>query len=168
MAGRKEFSCTGGGMERQYEKIFRKYCREDGNIISILQDLQKAFGHVPREAVYWFSERLNIPAANFFGVATFYSQFHLKPRGRHIVTACCGTACHVKGAEPIVHHLRQDLSLRNDEDTTGDHQFTLERVACMGACSLAPVIKIDKKVYGNMNPEDAVAALEEYKGIKRR
>lgn len=159
-------------MDRELEKILRKYIKEEGNVISILQDLQKTFGHVPREAVYWFSERLNIPASNFFGVATFYSQFHLKPRGRHIITACCGTACHVRGADPIVHRLRDDLRLAEEQETTADMQFTFERVACMGACSLAPVIKIDKRVYGNMTQDEAVDRLkefkEEFKGVKRR
>jgi NADH:ubiquinone oxidoreductase subunit E len=153
---------------KECEKILKKYFREEGNVISVLQDLQNKFGRVPREAVYWFSEELNIPASAFFGVATFYSQFHLKPRGRHIITACCGTACHVKGADPIVHWLRQDLKLAEGDETTADMQFTFESVACMGACSMAPVIKIDKRVYGNMTPEEAVEVLDDYKGKKRR
>lgn len=155
-------------MEKQLGTILKKYKREEGNVISLLQNLQKKFGHIPREAVYWFSETLNIPASAFFGVATFYSQFHLKPRGRHIITACCGTACHVKGADPIVHWLRQDLNLAEGDETTADMQFTFESVACMGACSMAPVIKIDKRVYGNVTPHEAVEVLDEYKGIRRR
>lgn len=155
-------------MAEECGKVLKKYRREEGNVISILQDLQKKFGHVPREAVYWFSEKLNIPASTFFGVATFYSQFHLKPRGRHIITACCGTACHVNGADPVVHWLRDDLQLPAGVETTNDMQFTFERVACMGACSMAPVIKIDKRVYGNMTPEEAVKILDEYKGTKKR
>lgn len=155
-------------IEKECQKILKKYLKEEGNIISILQDLQQKFGYIPREAVYWFSDRLNIPASNFFGVATFYSQFHLKPRGRHIITACCGTACHVKGADPVVHRLKEDLSLKNEEETTSDMQFTLESVACMGACSLAPVVRINKRVYGNMTPEAAIEILEEFKGRKRR
>jgi NADH:ubiquinone oxidoreductase subunit E len=159
-------------MERSMEKgckaILKLYREEEGNVISILQDLQKAFGHIPREAVYWFSEKLNIPASNFFGVATFYSQFHLKPRGRHLITACCGTACHVKGSEPVVHRLREDLRLPAGQETTRDMRFTLESVACMGACSMAPVVRINKRVYGNMTPDSAVELLEEFKGRKRR
>lgn len=159
-------------MDRSIEKectaILRRYVEEEGNVISILQDLQKAFDHIPREAVYWFSEKLNIPASNFFSVATFYSQFHLKPRGRHLITACCGTACHVKGSEPIVHRLREDLHLPAGQETTKDMRFTLESVACMGACGLAPVIRINKRVYGNMTPDSAVELLEEFKGRKRK
>jgi NADH:ubiquinone oxidoreductase subunit E len=155
-------------MEKGCKAILKRYREEEGNVISILQDLQKVFGHIPREAVYWFSERLNIPASNFFGVATFYSQFHLKPRGRHLITACCGTACHVKGSEPIVLRLREDLRLPAGQETTRDMRFTLEGVACMGACSMAPVIRINKRVYGNMTPDSAVDLLEEFKGRKRR
>ncbi len=155
-------------MEKAYEKILRKYEKEEGNVISLLQDLEKEFGFVPEDAVYWFSHRLNIPASNFFGVATFYSQFHLKPRGRHIITACVGTACHVRGAEPIVNRMKEHLSLREDEDTTKDMYFTMDNVACMGACSLAPVIKIDKKVYGNVAPDEVGDILDESRGLKAR
>lgn len=155
-------------MEKKCQEILKRYREEEGNVISILQELQTVFGHIPREAVYWFSDELNIPASNFFGVATFYSQFHLKPRGRHLITTCCGTACHVKGSEPIVHRLREDLHLPAGKETTKDMRFTLERVACMGACSMAPVIRINKRVYGNMTPDSAVELLEEFTGRKRR
>ena len=155
-------------MEKECEKILRKYRREEGNVISILQDLQKKFGHVPRESVYWFSDRLNIPASTFFGVATFYSQFHLKPRGRHIITACLGTACHVRGAVPVEHRIREHLSLGKGEDTTKDMHYTVESIACMGACSLAPVIRIDKKIHSNVLPEEVGDILEEDRGGKKR
>lgn len=155
-------------MEKEYEKILKKYYKEEGSVISLLQDLQEKFGFIPEDAVYWFSDTLNIPASNFFGVATFYSQFHLKPRGRHIITACCGTACHVRGADPIVHRLREDLKLTEEENTTSDTLFTLESVACMGACSLAPVIKVNKRVYGSMNPDEVTEILKEFKAGMRR
>ena len=155
-------------VEKQLGTILKKYKREEGNVISILQDLQKKFGHVPREAVFWFSEKLNIPASAFFGVATFYSQFHLKPRGRHIITACLGTACHVRGAVPVEHRIREHLSLKKGEDTTKDMYYTVERVACMGACSLAPVIRIDKKIHSNVLPEDVEHILDESKGTRKR
>lgn len=155
-------------MEQELEKILKKYRKEEGNVISILQDLQKKFGHIPKEAVYWFSERLNIAASSFFGVATFYSQFHLKPRGRHIITACVGTACHVRGAVPVEHRIREHLSLGKKEDTTRDMYYTLESVACMGACSLAPVVKIDKKIYSNVLPEEVEHILDEGRGTRKR
>jgi len=150
-------------MEKECEKIRKKYKREDGNVISILQDLQKKFDHVPREAVYWFSDK-----SAFFGVATFYSQFHLKPRGRHIITACLGTACHVRGAVPVEHRIREHLSLAKGVDTTKDMHYTVESVACMGACSLAPVIRIDKKIHSNVLPEEVEQIIDEDRGTKKR
>lgn len=155
-------------MEKKYRKLLRKYYREEGNVISILQDMQEEFGYIPDEAVYWFAEELNIPASNFFGVATFYSQFHLKPLGRHVITACCGTACHVKGADPIIHRMKADLALAEGETTTPDMQFTLENVACIGACSMAPVIKVNKRIYGNVTPDRATELIDEYSSEKRK
>ena len=145
------------------EQILEKYLIEKGSIISLLQDIQDAFGYVPQDVVFWFADKLNIPASHFYGVATFYAQFYLKPRGKNIVTACCGTACHVKGAGPMINRTRADLGLGEGETTTTDKQFTFETVACVGACSIAPVLIINKKVYGSMSPEKASKALKEFK-----
>jgi NADH:ubiquinone oxidoreductase subunit E len=128
--------------------------------------MQEEFGYIPDDAVYWTAGELNIPASNFFGVATFYSQFHLKPRGRHIITACCGTACHVKGADPVIHRIKADLALEEGETTTSDMQFTLENVACIGACSMAPVIKINKRIFGSVTPDRASALIDEFSSGK--
>lgn len=153
-------------MEKTCQKILDQYYKEEGNVISILQNMQEKFGYIPEDAVYWFARKLNIPASNFFGVATFYSQFHMKPRGRHIITACCGTACHVKGVDPIVSRIRTDLALAEGEETTSDMQFTLENVACMGACSMAPVIKLNKRVYGKMTADKATDILDSFRSVK--
>ncbi|MDH4029178.1 MAG: NAD(P)H-dependent oxidoreductase subunit E, partial [Nitrospirota bacterium] len=93
-------------LEKRCEYILKKYNDENGSIISLLQDIQEVFGYIYEDAVNWFADRLNIPASNFYGVATFYSQFYMKPRGKNIVTACCGTACHVKGSEAIINRMR--------------------------------------------------------------
>jgi NADH:ubiquinone oxidoreductase subunit E len=155
-------------IEKKCEQILDKYHDDKGSVISILQDVQEAFGYIPEETIFWFSEKLNIPASNFFGVATFYAQFYLKPRGKNIITACCGTACHVKGAEPMINRIRADLAVAEGEDTTDDGQFTIEKLACVGACSIAPVLIINKKVYGNMSPEKASKTLKEFeKGSPR-
>ena len=148
--------------EKKCEAILNKYNEEKGSIISILQDIQEGFGYIPEDVVFWFAEKLNIPASNFFGVTTFYAQFYLKPRGEHIITACCGTACHVKGAEPIINRMRADLGIAEGEDTTADGRFTLEKLACIGACSIAPVLIVNKKVYGGMSPDKASRMLKEY------
>ncbi len=142
--------------------ILEKYHREKGSIISILQDVQEEFGYIREEVVFWFSERLNIPASNFYGVATFYAQFHLKPRGKNLVTACCGTACHVRGADAIINRIRAELAIPEGEDTSYDNRFTLEEVACVGACSIAPVVIINKKVYGKGTPDKISKILKEF------
>jgi NADH:ubiquinone oxidoreductase subunit E len=154
--------------EKKCEAVLKKYKEEKGSIISILQDVQEAFGYVPEDVVFWFSEKLNIPASNFFGVVTFYAQFYLKPRGKNIITACCGTACHVKGAEPIINRMRADLAIAEGEDTTADGQFTLESVACVGACSIAPVLSVNKKVYGSMSRDKASRILKGYEKSSHR
>ncbi|MBI5098947.1 MAG: NAD(P)H-dependent oxidoreductase subunit E [Nitrospirae bacterium] len=155
-------------IEKKCEQILDKYHDEKGSVISILQDVQEAFGYIPEETIFWFSEKLNIPASNFFGVVTFYAQFYLKPRGKNIITACCGTACHVKGAEPMINRIRADLAVAEGEDTTDDGQFTIEKLACVGACSIAPVLIINKKVYGNMSPEKASKTLKEFEKSSQR
>lgn len=148
--------------EKKCQSILDKYHKENGSVISILQDMQEVFGYIKEDAVNWFSDKLNIPASTFFGVATFYSQFYLKPRGKNIVTACCGTACHVKGSGAIINRMRADMAIAEGEVTTADGHFTLENVACVGACSIAPVVIVNKKVYGGVTPEKASAILKDY------
>ncbi|NCO83691.1 MAG: NAD(P)H-dependent oxidoreductase subunit E [Nitrospirae bacterium CG_4_10_14_3_um_filter_44_29] len=140
-------------MEKTLEKIMKEEIENEGNLISILQNIEARFGYIPEDAVNWFSKRLDVPASRFYGVTTFYSQFHLKPRGRNIVTACCGTACHVKGSEKLISAAAMELNLKNDEDTTENGEITLERVACLGTCSMAPVVLINKKIHGKMTLE---------------
>ncbi len=134
--------------EKTLNRILDRHNEEEGNIISLLQNIQDAFGYIPAEVVGWFSEKTDIHESRFFGIITFYSQFHLKPRGENLITACCGTACHVKGSDRLINGLSRELNLPAGEDTTEDGKFTLERVACVGACSIAPVVIINKKVYG--------------------
>ncbi len=128
--------------------LLAKYRESEGNLITLLQDTQEAFGYVPQEAVYWYANELDVPASRFFGIATFYAQFHLKPRGKNIVTACCGTACHVRGAERLVNAVKRELKLEEDQDTTEDRFITVEKLACLGTCSLAPVVIINGKMFG--------------------
>lgn len=154
-------------IEKKCQGILDKYHKEGGSVISILQDMQEEFGYVKEDVINWFSEKLNIPASNFFGVVTFYSQFYLKPRGKNIVTACCGTACHIQGSESIIDRMRADLAIAEGEDTTPDGQFTFENVACVGACSIAPVVIVNKKVYGGVNADKASAILRDYDGSNK-
>jgi NADH:ubiquinone oxidoreductase subunit E len=135
-------------MEEKLEIILDNYQKTEGNLISILQDIQNAFGYIPEDAVTWFSNKLDVPPSRFYGIATFYSQFHLKPRGKNIVTVCCGTACHVNGSDKIIDGLRRELKLAKGEDTTEDGQITLEEVACLGTCSFAPIALVNVQVHG--------------------
>ena len=156
-------------IDNKCQNILDRYYKEDGSIISILQDIQEVFGYIYEDAVNWFSDKLNIPASNFYGVTTFYSQFYLKPRGKNIVTACCGTACHVKGSDAIINRMRADLAIAEGEDTTADGQFTIESVPCVGACSIAPVTIINKKVHGGLTPDRASDILKDYdRNVKER
>ena len=137
-------------MEKECHKILGRYNTEGGSVVSLLQDIQETFGFIREDVVDWFSDELNLPASSFFGVATFYAQFYLKPRGKNIITACCGTACHVRGSAPIIEKLRNDLKIPEGEDTSKGGKYTLESVACVGACSIAPVFVANKKVFGKM------------------
>jgi NADH:ubiquinone oxidoreductase subunit E len=151
-------------MQETLEELSNSFKGGEGNIITLLQQTQDAFGYVPHEAVYWFSKEFDIPASRFFGIATFYAQFHLKPRGKHIITACCGTACHVRGAERLVNAMKRELKLGEDEDTTEDRMITLEKLACLGTCSMAPVVVINKKMLGKMTPDRVT---KEVKALKK-
>lgn len=132
--------------QRKLEKIVRSYREKGGNVVVLLQETQEAFGYIPREAVDHFAEELGIAPSRIFGVATFYAQFRQRPTGKNVIVACCGTACHVKGAERIAGSLRRQLALPEGEDTTDDGAFTLEKVACLGTCSAAPVVLVNGEV----------------------
>lgn len=140
-------------MEKNCRQILGRYNVEGGSVVSLLQDIQETFGYIREDVVDWFSDELNIPASSFFGVATFYAQFYLKPRGENIITACCGTACHVRGSAPIIEKLRNDLKIPEGEVTSKNGKYTLESVACVGACSIAPVFVANKKVFGKVTAE---------------
>jgi len=150
-------------MEETLEKILDNYKKTEGNIITILQDIEKNFGYIPEEAVTWFSKKLDIPASRFFGTATFYSQFHLKPRGKNVVTVCRGTACHVKGSERLINRLLMELDIPPDEDTTADLKFTVEKVNCVGACGISPVTILNQEVHGKMTLDKLMKEIKKIK-----
>ncbi|MBS1243423.1 MAG: dehydrogenase (ubiquinone) 24 kDa subunit [Nitrospirae bacterium] len=152
-------------METTLDNIIKKHRETGGNIISLLQDTQEAFGYVPKEAVQYLSDTLGIAPSRFYGVATFYSQFRLKPSGKNRITACCGTACHVRGAERILTGLKRELHLADEEDTTPDGQFTVDKVACLGFCSFAPVVLINGAVHGKTTADPI---LKEIKALRKK
>ena len=120
------------------------------NLIPILQQIQDAYGYLPAEILSEVSKKTGLQASHMYGVATFYEQFHLEPRGRHTVRCCRGTACHVKGGRQIINAIKRKLGIEEGE-TTSDMQFTFETVACLGACALAPVMVVDGVYYGKMS-----------------
>jgi len=134
-----------------FEAILSGFKGEESDLIPILQKLQEAYGYLPEDIIKRLSDRTGIFVTRIMGVATFYSQFKLKPSGRHIIKICFGTACHVNGAETIAEAICDELGIALGE-TTADGEFTLESVACLGCCSLAPVIMIDSEAYGRLTP----------------
>jgi NADH-quinone oxidoreductase subunit E len=145
------------------ENIAKKYREKDGNVISLMQDTQEEFGYVPREAVTFFSEELGLAPSRFYGVLTFYSQFHLKPRGKNIISVCRGTACHVKGGSKIAERVQRELGLAADGETTEDRIFTFEVVRCVGACSIAPVVLVNNRAYADMTPDSTSKLIKQIK-----
>jgi len=152
-------------MKEKLDNILNNFREKGGNIIALLQDTQEALGYIPKEAVQFFSEELCIAPSRFYGVATFYSQFRLKPVGKNRITACSGTACHVRGAEKVINGLRKELDLPAEEDTTKDGQFTLEEVACLGTCSFAPIVLVNGSVRGKTTADSIV---KEVKSMRKK
>lgn len=134
--------------------ILARHAQDPGALIAVLQDVQKAFGYLPREALREIAAARRTPLSHVYGVATFYSQFHLRPRGRRIVRICHGTACHVRGAPEVTHIITEELGAKIGE-TTEDRAFTLESVACVGCCGLAPVMLVDDDTYGMLDISEA-------------
>ncbi|MFW6040335.1 MAG: NADH-quinone oxidoreductase subunit NuoE [Thermoplasmatota archaeon] len=148
--------------ENQMEKIFEKYKPEPGSLIPLLQESQRQFGYLPKEVMIKIGEYLGLPVSKVYGVATFYAQFRFEPLGKHMVKICHGTACHVKGADKITDAVENKLDIKTGE-TTKDGMFTLERVACLGCCSLAPVIMVDDTAHGNLTREKVKDVLDQYR-----
>lgn len=132
-----------------------------GNLIAILQKTQEIYGYLPMDAIYHIAEQTGNSPAKVLGVATFYAQFRLQPVGKHLIMLCKGTACHVNGADRIEKAVSEYLGIR-DGETTQDGLFTLKQVACLGCCSLSPVMMIGEEAYGSLTPEKAVSILKDY------
>ena len=150
-------------MQEKLDIVIDKYRKEEGSVISLLQDMQVEIGYIPEEAVTYVSKRVGIPESSFFGVVTFYAQFYLKPRGENIITACCGTACHVKGSDRLINGLRKELDIPEGEDTSEDGMFSVEDVACVGACSIAPVVIVNKEVHGKVSADKLMKEIKKLK-----
>jgi len=144
------------------EKLIKKYKNNKGPLIPLLQEIQKEYGYVPKEAINLVSRELKIYPVKLYEVLTFYKQFHIRPRGKHTIKVCQGTACHVMGGKEILDYLSDQLGIKEGE-TTADKLFSLERVACLGCCGMAPVVVVDDDFYGNCTYQKIDYALKKIK-----
>ena len=143
------------------EKILSKYQHNHGWLVSILQDVQAEFYYLPQEALAEVSRSLQVPLSRVYSVATFFKAFSLKPRGRHVVNVCLGTACHVRGAVKVLDRIERKLGIKPG-DTTTDSRYTLETVNCIGACALGPMVVVDGKYHGEMSTDKVDSLLDSY------
>ena len=141
-------------------EIIDTHGSQPSQLIAILQDTQSAFNYLSQEDMTTVAEYLDISVSAVYSVATFYENFSLEPKGKHIIKVCDGTACHVRKSQPILEALQEHLGLNEKKVTSSDMLFTLETVACLGACGLAPVLTVNGEVHPKMTPEKAVALVE--------
>jgi NADH-quinone oxidoreductase subunit E len=142
-------------------KIIDKYIDMPGNLMPVLQGAQDEYGYIPRVVADLIAERLNVYPSQIYGVLTFYAQFHLKPRGKFIIRVCVGTACHVQGAPRIVETFFDKLKIGHAE-TTPDLRYTFEKVACLGACGMAPLAMVNDATYGGMTVQKVSEIVADY------
>jgi len=148
-------------MEGKVNSILDNYQCDKGWLVSILQDVQAEYNYLPEEALMWISRVLDVPLSQVYGVATFFKAFSLKPRGRHLINVCLGTACHVRGAVRILEKVERELGISSGE-TTEDLKYTLETFNCAGACAVGPMVIIDGEYYGQMTADKVNSLLESY------
>lgn len=141
--------------------VIDKYLTLPGNLMPVLQGIQDGYGYVPKPTIDLVAERLNVYPSQIYGVLTFYAQFHLKPRGRYIIRVCVGTACHVQGAERIVETFFDKLGIGHAETST-DLRYTFEKVACLGACGMAPLAMVNDATYGSMTVQKVGEIIADY------
>ena len=149
--------------QRKFERvneIIEEHGREQSALIPILQEVQAEYRYLPEEILTYIATAMGLSVATVFGVATFYAQFSLEPKGKYVVRVCDGTACHVRHSMPVYQAIRSRLGLKDGRFTTPDMMFTVETVACLGACGVAPAMIINEKVYGKMTPEAACTIID--------
>jgi len=150
-------------IKEKVDGIIDDHNSKQSAIISILQGIQKEYRFLPEEALDYLSGRMDISSSKIYGIATFYENFSLEPKGKHIIKICDGTACHIRKSQPILDALKKELSLSQDKTTTDDLLITVEMVSCLGACSLAPVVNVDGIVHAKMTPSKTTALVRKIK-----
>jgi NADH-quinone oxidoreductase subunit E len=148
------------------DAIIEETGRRSSAIIPILQGVQERYNYLPPEIFPYVAEKLRVSEARIYGVATFYENFSLEPKGEYIIKICDGTACHVRKSVPILERIRKELGLSETKASSDDLGFTVETVSCLGACGLAPVMTVNDQVHAAMTPEKAVALLDELKAAR--
>lgn len=153
-------------MEKEFDfkivdEILDKYPQSELSTIAVLQDIQEHYHYLPKEVFPRVARALSVGEARLYGVATFYENFSLEAKGKYVIRCCDGTACHVRGSQPILQKLREELGLSESKKTTDDLNFTVETVSCLGACGLAPVLTVNGVVHPAMTPDKAVELLAE-------
>jgi NADH-quinone oxidoreductase subunit E len=146
---------------KKVDSIIQRYKGEKSALIPILQDIQTEYNWLSPETLKFVATRLNVPLINVYGIASFFKAFSLKPRGKHLITVCLGTACHVRGGQKVVETISNNLKI-NPGETTKDMQFSLETVNCLGCCALGPVVVVDGKYHGHMNVAKVPALISQY------
>ena len=145
------------------ENAIEKFGAEEKSLIAILQQAQEYYRYLPEEIFPYLAKKLDISEAKIYGVANFYENFSLEKKGKYIIKVCDGTACHVRKSIPILNALRKELGLSEEKKTTDDYLFTVETVSCLGACSSAPAVMVNDEIYPTMNPDSAIALLNQLK-----
>lgn len=147
--------------EAQLRAVFEKYKDVPGRLMPVLQEAQAIYGYLPYEVQQMIAQALDLTISEVYGVATFYSQFSLTPKGDHQISVCLGTACYVKGADKVLERIEERLNIKSGE-CTPDRKFSIDSCRCVGACGLAPVIMIGDEVYGKLTPDEADKILDSY------
>ena len=153
--------CNDNAAMPELDVILVKHQGVKGALIPILQEAQDAYGYLPKNVLEYIAKKTGTPISQIYGVVTFYAQFHLNPRGKNIIRVCQGTACHVRGGKKILETLEEKLGIQAG-GTTKDLKFTLETVACIGACGLAPVLMVNDYTHGRLTPESTIEVLAKY------
>ena len=148
--------------EKELKSFISEHKNDKGPLIMIMQEAQRIYGYLPPEVQEVISKGLNVPMEKVYEVATFYAQFNLVPRGKYHISVCLGTACYVKGSQKVLEAIEQNLKIQSGE-CTSDRKFSLDSCRCLGACGLAPVMKINDEVFGKLTPDKVPQILSEFK-----
>lgn len=157
--------CTNMMAQEQFQRLdefIDALPNKQGNLIAVLHKAQEIFGYLPEEVQWHIAQKIDVPSSKVYGVVSFYSYFTIKPKGKHTINVCMGTACYVRGGEKLLREIEGQLGIKAGE-TTKDGLYSIDALRCVGACGLAPVMIVDGKVYGRLRPTEVKGILEQYR-----